>query len=391
MNFRNNDAFYQLKHSLTAIYLNLNLSVMITANAYGAKAQQAQTKVAQPVWQRVILLCVLGYEAAGCLMGGSLLVAAPDGRLMDMPASMMNGVFPDFLVPGLILFGLGILNAAAFILVLRKSQYDWVWAGMATGGLLIWFWVEIAILQSLHWQHAMWGLPVILGVVMAIPLIPSWRTALTDAFLFCGILSSLLYAAINIIVPLQWQAYDIASQTVSELSAVGAPTRTLWLVLCTPYTLLMIAFGWGVWKSARENRPLRIAGILLIIYAALGIIWPFAPMHLRETLAAGGATFSDTLHIALGAVTEVLFLLALGFSAAAFGLWFRVYSIATFAVLLIFGVLTFIGAPGVGTNQPTPLLGIWERINIGVFLLWVIVLAMILLQQHGRKNTDTEL
>ena len=210
----------------------------------------------------------------------------------------------------------------------------------------------------------------------------SGKVLLTKVLLICGIISSLHYAAINIIVPMQWPAYNSASQTVSELSAIGAPTRALWNWLCIPYTLLVIAFAWGVWKSAGRNRPLRVAGGLMIAYGALGVIWPFAPMHLRETLAAGGSTFSDTMHIALGAITEILYLFALGFAAAAFGKQFRFYSIATFVILLVFGVLTFLDAPGVAINQPTPLIGVWERINIGVFLLWVIVLAIILLRRE---------
>ena len=42
---------------------------------------------------------------------------------------------------------------------------------------------------------------------------------------------------------------------------------------------------------------------------------------------------------------------------------------------------TFLEAPAVATNQPTPLTGLWERINIGVFLLWVVVLAIELLRK----------
>jgi hypothetical protein len=158
------------------------------------------------------------------------------------------------------------------------------------------------------------------------------------------------------------------------------------MVMGAPYTLLMIAFALGVWKSAGENRRLRIAGGLLLAYGALGFLWPFAPMHLRETLAAGGGTISDTMHIALGAVTEVLYLLALGFAAAALGKKFRIYSIATFVILLFFGVLTVLEAPGVAANEPTPLIGVWERINIGVFLLWVIVLALMLLRESQTKR-----
>ncbi|MDP4199767.1 MAG: DUF998 domain-containing protein [Bacteroidota bacterium] len=334
---------------------------------------------AQSKWQRITLVSVLGYEALGCLVGGSFLVAAPEGSLMDMPVSIMHGTFPDFLIPGMILFALGLLNAAAFFAVFRRSHADWLMAGLALGGLTIWFWVEIAILLELHWLHAMWGLPVLLGGLVAIPLLPDREETLRKGFLIGGILASLLYVAINIIVALQWPTYNSASQTVSELSAVNAPTRTLWLVLSTPYTFLMMAFGWGVWQSARGSRPLRIAGDLLLAYAALGLLWPLAPMHLRETLAAGGATFSDTLHLTLGAVTEVLYLCALGFAAKALGKSFRVYSLATFVVLLVFGILTFLDAPGLSTNQPTPMIGVWERINIGVFLLWVVVLAIELL------------
>jgi phosphotransferase system glucose/maltose/N-acetylglucosamine-specific IIC component len=205
--------------------------------------------------------------------------------------------------------------------------------------------------------------------------------------LLCGILSSLLYIGINILVPMQWTSYSSVSQTVSELSAVGAPTRSLWLWASTPYTFLVIAFAWGVWKSAAGNRSLRVTGKLMIAYGLLGLIWPFAPMHLRETLAAGGATLSDTVHIALGAVTEILFLLALGFSAKALGKGFRFYSYATFAVLLCFGTLTFIDAPKVAKNAPTPLIGVWERINIGVFLLWIIVLALMLLRDRKRAES----
>ncbi|MDQ3846059.1 MAG: hypothetical protein M3342_18940, partial [Bacteroidota bacterium] len=135
----------------------------------------AENQAVQAKWQWVILLAVLAYEGIGSLLGGSFLIASPDGRLMDMPVDIMHGACPDFLIPGIILFGLGILNTTAFFAVLRRSRFDWVMAALALGGLLIWFWVEIAILQVVHWLHAMWGLPVVLGAMMVIPLLPDWR------------------------------------------------------------------------------------------------------------------------------------------------------------------------------------------------------------------------
>lgn len=195
--------------------------------------------------------------------------------------------------------------------------------------------------------------------------------------LLCGVLASVWYAMMIYLVAMQWEGYSSRSQVVSELSAIDAPTRRLWVLLGIPYTILALAFGWGVWKSGGRNRALRVVGALLLLSAALGVFgWPFAPMHLRRVLAAGGATVSDTFHIVLGAVTVLLMVVAVGFGAAAFGRRFRRYSIISLALVLVFGVLTFLEAPGVAANEATPWIGVWERLNIAIFLLWEIVLAL---------------
>jgi len=197
----------------------------------------------------------------------------------------------------------------------------------------------------------------------------AWRKAL----LVCGIASSLLYAAM--IWGIRYEGYNPISQVPSELTAIGAPTRALWARLGWIYSLLITAFGVGVWRSASGNRAVRIVGGLILALASLGLLWPFAPMHQREVLAAGGGTPSDTLHQVLAAVTVFLMFLAIGFGAMAFGTGFRLYSIVTIVVLLLFGGLTFWEAPRLQMNLPTPWIGLWERINISVFLMWVVVLA----------------
>ena len=203
--------------------------------------------------------------------------------------------------------------------------------------------------------------------------------------LVCGILSSLLYVAMNIFIPMQYPGYSSASQTVSELSAIDAPTRSLWVITGVVYTLLVVAFGWGVWNSAAVNRKLRVVGSLIIIYGLLGIGWPLAPMHQREVIASGGGTISDSMHIGFSIVTSLLMLLAIGFGATAFGKRFRFYSIVTILVLIVFGSMTAMDAPKLEANLPTPMLGIWERILIGAFLLWVIVLAAVLLEKDNKQ------
>ena len=85
------------------------------------------------------------------------------------------------------------------------------------------------------------------------------------SLLICGILSMLWYVIINIIVPIQYPGYDIASQTVSELSAIGAPTRPFWFTLCIFYSILFLAFAFGVWFSASGNRKLRIVAVVIFV------------------------------------------------------------------------------------------------------------------------------
>jgi hypothetical protein len=198
--------------------------------------------------------------------------------------------------------------------------------------------------------------------------------------LACGIAAPLLYVAMLVLVPMGWEGYSSASQTVSELSAIGAPTRALWVALGIVYTLLLVAFGWGIWASARGSRALRVVGVLMIGTAVLGLFWP--PMHLREVLAAGGRTLTDTLHIVWMIASGLLTLVAMAFSAAAFGKRFRIYSIATIVLMVSFGALTSVAAPQMEANLPTPWIGVWERLNIAVWMLWIAVLAIASLRRQ---------
>ena len=207
---------------------------------------------------------------------------------------------------------------------------------------------------------------------------PPPRTSTRQVLLTCGIVSALLYTAMLVIVPMFWEGYNSASQSVSELSAIDAPTRSLWISLGGAWTLLYGGFGWGVWMSARSNRALRVVGAVIIVAAIVGVFWP--PMHRREILAAGGGTLTDTLHLVWTAANSAFTLLAMGIGAAAFGRRFRLYSIATMVILLAAGGLTSVDAPSLDANLPTPWMGVWERVNIGVWLLWVVVLAVMLLR-----------
>lgn len=193
--------------------------------------------------------------------------------------------------------------------------------------------------------------------------------------LVCGIFSSLLYICMNIFIPQLFKGYSVSSQTVSELSAIDAPTRSLWVTLAVVYILLFAAFGAGVLKAGRNNRFLLTTGKIIIIYVIINLYWP--PMHLRGNTL----TITDTLHIVWAMITITLMILIMGFGAAALGKGFRLYTVITFIVFVAFGVLIGAEAPGIAKNLPTPNIGTWERINIACFMIWVIAFSTGLLKR----------
>jgi hypothetical protein len=333
---------------------------------------------------RIVLIAVLGYEAAGALLGAVLLVIKPDGSLMDMPIDLMHGFFRDFFIPGSILFGMGVITAAAFVTVVRRSQVDWLMAIVALCGFAIWFIVEIVVVEELHWLHLMWGLPIVLGLIALIPLLidRSLPERIQPLLLVSGIISSLWYLAINIYVPAEYDGYSLSQLTVSELSAIGSPTRTLWILLVWIYPVLLAGFGFGILETAGRNRSLRKVGYLLIAYSLFNLYWP--PMHMRgeET------TLTDLMHIVWASVTVLLMIAMMIFGAIAIKGGFRFYTIVSIITHLVFGILTFQQAPNIPTNGPTPTIGTLERINIAVFMLWIIILAIVQLTTNSRVNRN---
>jgi len=195
--------------------------------------------------------------------------------------------------------------------------------------------------------------------------------------LVCGILSSLVYATMDVIGGLQWQNYSWLSQEFSRLSAIGAPSRAAHLLFSPIYSLLVIAFGMGIWMSAGPKRSLRVVSFALIAYAIGSWMWPqFFPEDLSRPVVA----MTNTMHIVLTFVTVISWILILACAAVAFKGWFRFYSICTLLAVIVFGSLAGSQGPALAAGLPTPWLGLVERINIYSFMLWVVMLAVVLLR-----------
>jgi len=201
------------------------------------------------------------------------------------------------------------------------------------------------------------------------------------ALLACGVLYSLLYAFVNdVVAAALYQGYSRTSQAISELSATGAPTQALLTATLPIFTVLLSAFGVGVWKAARGKRALRVTGALLVAHAITFPLWLLTPMTSRGAI---GATMpvNDIAHIVLTALAIVFILSQIGFGAAALGKPFRLYSLLTAVTVVVFGALTGILAPRVATGESTPWMGVFERISFAAWLLWLVTLAIVLLKR----------
>lgn len=94
------------------------------------------------------LVAVLVFQALGGLAGGIALAAAPDGSILQMPVTYLDGSpFQDYLVPGLILLTvLGIAPLVAAVLLVVRPRPGWFVAFAVGCALLIWLLVEIAVI-----------------------------------------------------------------------------------------------------------------------------------------------------------------------------------------------------------------------------------------------------
>jgi hypothetical protein len=212
-------------------------------------------------------------------------------------------------------------------------------------------------------------------------------STLRKVLLICGILASLLYVGMDILAGMLWEGYNFTSQAISELSAIGAPTRPLVVTLGIVYDVLLIAFGLCVWVLAGRRHALRLIGGLLVGIGAIGFVWTQFPMHLR----GAEMTFTDTMHWTIAGVVVLLILLMVALGVIAYRKWFRLYSIGTLVTLLVVGMWSiFVGGAQIAAQESTPFFGVTERITVYGYLAWVAVLAIVLLRmKRGAGSTSS--
>jgi hypothetical membrane protein len=199
----------------------------------------------------------------------------------------------------------------------------------------------------------------------------------------CGIAAVGIYVGTTILGGLLDPGYSQTGRTISELTAASAPDRGLLAVLYVGYNVLLAAFGYAVYRIAPQEPRLRTGMSLLVAGAVAGI---GLVTVLPTDFAGGPITPIGSAHIAVAGVAALLtgattFVMAIGFRRVAALRRLVQGSIAAGVAIVVSGPLSaFAVASG------SPYAGVFERITIGLFLLWVWGISVYLLFEYGDRE-----
>jgi hypothetical protein len=202
-------------------------------------------------------------------------------------------------------------------------------------------------------------------------------------FILAGILAPIVYAATVILGKVLRRGYSHISNFVSELIISGAPNKRLLDPLFALYNLLTAAFAWGIlaWVGANSLSAGALAsgtwaGIVLLAEAVFGFVTVFFPQDPRGR----SMTITGKMHILLAGLSSLATMAAMALLALCLGLQPGLGSLSLYSWISLAIVFLSGGMTAAMTAKNSPLLGLLERITIGGFLQWMLVIAIWLFQ-----------
>ena len=125
---------------------------------------------------KTILFLLISFIAITALLSGILMISNPDGSILNLPLSLLNGTpFKDFTMPGILLAvivgGINLL-AVFFNLKRQTNRYNWALAG----GLVIFGWIiiQMILIGAFHWLHILYLIIGILIILISYQLKGKW-------------------------------------------------------------------------------------------------------------------------------------------------------------------------------------------------------------------------
>ena len=101
------------------------------------------------------------FVGLGAIICGILMIAFPDGSIINLPLSLLRGSpFTDFFIPGIILFSvIGLGHAIAFVMNIKQNKYHETANSIMGIGLMIWIFIQVSLIGGGHWlQYLYFGL-----------------------------------------------------------------------------------------------------------------------------------------------------------------------------------------------------------------------------------------
>jgi hypothetical protein len=198
----------------------------------------------------------------------------------------------------------------------------------------------------------------------------------TLAFL-AGVAAPVLYLIAVVVGGWITPGYSHAEQAISELTAAGMPRKAILDGMFVAYDLLVVLFALvaPLALGMTRNRAVLVGAALLAVtgLAGLGMSTLF-PMD----QAGAAMTAAGRLHIALAAVASLgsmgaVLSFGIGTWRATGWRWFSFFSFACVVAILVSGAWAAAAA-----MASAPLLGVAERVTIGLFLFWLAGFALAL-------------
>jgi hypothetical protein len=189
-------------------------------------------------------------------------------------------------------------------------------------------------------------------------------------FLLAGPLATIIYVFAVIYGAAIRPGYSHVYDLISELISSKAPNKKLLNPLFLVFNTLTGIFAIGLFRLPSGGLvTMTWAAIILFAEAIFGFATVFFPQDERTD----PVTHTGTMHIVLAGLSS---LSTMGSMLLA-GLWFNdtpaIYTFVSLAVVFITGGMT-----AVATGRKSPVAGLLERITIGGFLQWMLVVGILL-------------
>jgi hypothetical membrane protein len=190
-----------------------------------------------------------------------------------------------------------------------------------------------------------------------------------------GIIGPIIYILAVFIGGAIRNDYSPLYNAISELTMMNAPNKILLDILFGIYNVFLVIFGLGAYFDTKiSSKKYNTATILLVIVGILGLM----VLIFTQDPRGAPATLNGTLHIVLSGITAALTIITILLVGLSFKKYTRMklfswYSYATSLLIFISGG---IGAALVANNNAYG--GLFERITIFLFMIWVITLSYLI-------------